>query len=981
MKSLAQLSLSIKKFNRFGVSPIFQNGLNHSTVINVKPIFRSYSSSSSSSSSSSLSSPTYTDNTTTKKYILNGYIDKNSTKKTDPIFEKIIEDALSCGEEKKILAVNKILGCIDSYDQEIIISYSVPISKLINQLLTMEKLDEALNLFNHFHKNVIKNNLYSKNSGYFKKSKGFEFILNYYLKKNMIDELGNFYINNIKEYSPFIESKELSDFLRDLSKVSFDKFSELVYYIYDNSLLSKEFSINVLIRSLVVDKYTDDTFNKFFSYHTEKWGKITGKHIPDLLTFLILNKRIPPILQLFDNADLTDASAFPSRHIQHLLKLFGKQEKDEELLYQHQSLIFSILRNQTPQQITEILFFYNTFADIKEMKNEFKITRQLLSRLNNDFLHSLPPPTLKLVIDGLVQLFLTANCYEKALYWFNVNTTVLGNEISKESIISFIIYHRSIPDVTKTTGITTNTNNNTNTNTETKTEIGTNDKKVDTEINNNLFVNKKEYCRFWEELLAKILNVPKKQNYSDKELGINLSDYKKFTSINPYSILESIYYITYEKNSREIKEIIETKRKLKQRVDFVNDSNLSLLLKNDNVKGSEIFNFLNDNYLKNSQLPFGTLLLDSILKIIRIDKKNINNNNNNKVKEGEEFREEEEKSNISGYYDNNDSGYSRLANKEINFIQPMLGEIKNILIINKKDFDNQYNQILSVLPKLASKEELSEREYQALRVSLLNLHYYRSKETAVECVNTVITMIENDITIPFDVLEQTCWSLLEFRYELEGKVEKLTLLYKFIEKVTRENPKFEAGYLVILNYLIDSRKFEKALSFISMNENFKHTYDTLKLQTKCLLENKGELDPDWKSFLDENVLSLDKFGNYSFILNQIILNLIYTGSTKNFYNFEDTVLKAIPYQNQLINLSDEALESIILCHRDSLPDIQFYITNCFHIYTMFDFKYHIERSFKKNHHVSKYLVSDLLKFYRSYPVGYSTDYLKNSIFK
>ncbi|KAM9956756.1 hypothetical protein ACTFIR_003487 [Dictyostelium discoideum] len=993
MKRLSLLS-TINKLNKFGISPIYQYGLNSTTLRNILTIQqRSYTSLSSAPSIPAPPSPSSSSAPTTSS----SSPTTTSTFSNDSKYKKNyrLERAISTTEiEKKKLIINEILQ-----SGRLLVNVKI-ISTLLFQLKDLD-ISLALKLFDKYHndmichienkKEIIKQEEKERDEEEIQslhrvQLQPFEILLGHYVKKQDLDGLETFCLKYISEYEVYVGSKRFVTVLEFFCKASFEKFTEFVFRLYNIDSIASSLSISTMITSLLVQRYSNVGFNRFFDYHIERWGPITGKDASDIFAFLIPTKDIKTIVKVLNcidsNKSKNNSTKLGSKMIVNLFKLFSKSEKDIPTLVRYQDLIFKEMRKLDPKEITDIIFFYNVFAVSNFYKGEFKINRQFLSRLHNEFLRTLPKETTKLIIDDLVKYFLITNHYEKSLYWFNANSTIFDNEISKASIFSFITYHTlqldniniKLEDLTRQTPTTA-------------TEIiGEKEKEMlGTEIE-ELLINKKkieEYRQFWRETLKLSEN-----ETFDKYLGMAKSVYSDFKNLNPSEILKSVYYIP-EGYEEILSQKVDYKRQLKFNRDYLHDTTLSAMLKNDNFKGSEIFHYLSDNFLNKSQLPFGTLLLDTILKIQSLNKRenqkvnNNNNNNNDDIKkeeeeeeEGEEEKTEEKKSDISGYWENNDSGFSRLTNKEINFIQPMLEGIKNDLILDRDLFDERYDQILSTVQQLLLLPEFGKNEIQILRVSLLNLYFYKTEESMVDYLKIVIQMIENDYTIPFDVFEQTCWLVLEHYSKLvdSGSVENITLLLKFIEKFTRENPTFEIGYLIVLKYLCSRGKYSIALSYIRLNPNFRNTRDTLLIETNCLLGLEEE-STNWKEFFDR-IKSFEKFENLAFLFNPIIKHL--DKYSKELLDFENTVLTKHPYCSSLINIDNEAFETLIYHNRNDPVQLKYYNRSCLQPYQTTDFLFFIDQT---NNLERREFIKDTIEKCRPDVTRYSTEYLNESLNK
>ncbi|KAM9992484.1 hypothetical protein ACTFIY_009942 [Dictyostelium cf. discoideum] len=1010
MKRLSLLS-TINKLNKFGISPIYQYGLNSTTLRNsiITIQKRSYTSLSSSPPSTPPSVPTTTSTFSN---------DSKSKKNYEYSYqlESKLSRAISTREiEKKKLIIDGVLQ-----SDKLLVNVKI-VSTLLSQLNEYD-ISLALKLFDKYHNDMIChienkkemiNNQKEKEkesdeeeiqSLYRAQSQPFEIILGHYIKKKDTDGLEKFCMKYISAYGGYVGSKRFVTVLEFFCQASFEKFTEFIFRLYSIESIAEGLSINTMIVSLLVQKYSNDGFNRFFDYHIERWGHITGKDASDIFVFLIPTKDLKTIVKVLNSIDSSknDTTKLRSKVIINLFKLFSKTEKDITILVRCQDLLFKEMKKLEPKEIAETIFFYNVFAVIAYYKGEFKITRQFLSRLHSEFLTTLPKETTKIIINHLVKYFLSTNHYEKSLYWFNANSTIFANEISKSSIFNFIAYHtlqldkinKKIENLTRQTTTTTTT-------TTTSEIIGEKEKEMlVTEIEEYLTNKKKneEFLQFWR----KTLKLSENETYDDKYLDMEKSVYSDFKNLDPSEILKSAFHTP--EGYEGILSQVNYKRQLKFNKDYLHDITLSTMLKKDNFKGSEIFHYLNNNFLNKSQLPFGTLLLDTILKIQSLDKRenqkvnnnndndnnndnndnNNNNNNNNDIKKEEEEEEEKEadenkdekKSDISGYWENNDSGFSKLTNKETNFIQPMLEGIKNDLILDRDLFDERYDQILSTAQQLLLLPELGENEIQILRLSLLNLYFYKTEESMVDYLKIVIDMIENDHTIPFDVFEQTCWLVLEQYSKLvnNGSVENITLLLKFIEKFTRENPTFEIGYLIVLKYLCSRGKYSLALSYIRLNPNFRNTRDTLLIETNCLLQLNEE-STNWKEFFDR-IKSFEKFENLAFLLNPIIKHL--EKYPNELIDFENSVLTKHPYCSSLINIDNEALEALIYHHRKDPVQLKYYTRSCLQPYQTTDFLFFIDQA---NNLGSREFIKDKIKKCRPDVTRYSTEYLNETLNK
>ncbi|KAM9968861.1 hypothetical protein ACTFIW_000264 [Dictyostelium discoideum] len=812
MKRLSVLS-TINKLNKFGISPIYQYGLNSTTLRNIITFQqRSYTSSLSStppplspspspSSASPSESPSPSALPSASPSPLPTIAPTFDEKYSYQLISKVSEAIYTQEMEEKKLIVNEIIQ-----SDKLLVSQLT--SRLLLQLIDYD-ISSALKLFDKYHNDLMfhienKEKMINQEEGkerdeettwYFHKSQlqPLEIMLEYYVRKQDFDGLEAFCVKYISAYRSYALSKPFFNIVKIFWKTEFEKFTEFVFRLYDiNSFVSPKSSIFAMTSLLAVQKDSNESFNRFFNYHIERWGPITSKNASHFLYFLIATndlKTITNVLNCIDSS-ITDTTKFKPHVIINLFRVFSKFKKNIPILVE--DLILKQMKKLDPKEIAGIIFFYNLIIDNTHYKSGFEINKRLLSRLHDEFLRTIPKETIKLIIDDLVKYFLSANHYEKSLYWFNANSTIFANEISKASIFSFIAYHNLQLDK-----INIEIKNLTTTTTEKEKE---NEKKI-LEIEEYL-INKKrieEYRQFWR----KTLKLSENQTFNDKYLCVEESVYSDFKNLNPSEILESIYHLP--EGYEEI---------LSQKVDY----------------------------------KLGTLLLDTILKIQSLDKRENQKEDKEQVDEKDEKVNEskdEKKSYISDYWENNDSGFSRLTNKEINFIQPMLEGIKNDLILDRVEFDERYVQMLSIAQQLSLLPQFSKNEIQILRVTLLNLYFYKTEESMVDYLKIVIEMIKNHHTIPFDVFEQTCWLVLELYNKLvnNGSVD-ITMLVDFIEKFTRENPTFEIGHLIILNSLYSLQKYSRALSHIRSNPNLRNTHDTLLIEIECLLQLDRNTQPE-----------------------------------------------------------------------------------------------------------------------------------------
>ncbi|KAM9968865.1 hypothetical protein ACTFIW_000268 [Dictyostelium discoideum] len=962
MKRLSLLS-TINKINKFGISPIYQYGLNSTTLRNIITIQpRSYtsisptpspppspppSSSSASPSSSASASPSPSQSPSSQSAspspsplptIAPAFEEKYSYQLISKLLEVIYTQEM---EEKKLIV------------NEIIQSYKLLVMKrtsgLLLQLIDYD-ISLALKLFDKYHNDLMchienkKEMINQQEEKEKERDEGiikhfntyqlqpFEIMLEYYVRKEDLDGLEAFCVKYISEYKSYAFSEPFFDIVKHFWKTEFEKFNEFIFRLYDiKSFASPNLSISIMILSLAVGEDSSQGFNRFFNYHIERWGPITGEDASNIFKSLIPTNDLRSIANVLN---CINSDKLRPHMVIDLFRVFSKSEKDIPTLVGYQDLIFKQMKKLDPKEIAGIIFFYNLIIDNTNYQDRFEINKQLLSRLHDEFLRTLPKETIKVIIDDLVKHFLSTNHYEKSLYWFNENSTIFANEISKASIFSFIAYHNLQLDK-----INIEIKNLTTTTTEI---IGEKENEKENEISEigEYLINKKkieEYRQFWR----KTLKLSGNQTFNDKYLCVEESVYSDFKNLNPSEILKSIYHLP-EGYEEILDQKVENKHQLKLNKDYHNlcDITLSAMLKNDNFKGSEIFHYLNDNFLNKSQLPVGTLLLDTILKIQSLDKReNQKEDKEQKEDEKENDDDDKKKSYISGYWENNDSGFSRLTNKEINFIQPMLERIKNDLILDRDVFDQRYAQMLSRAQQLSLLPELSKNEIQILRVILLNVYFYKTEESRVNYLKIVIQMIKNHHTIPFDVFEQTCWLVLEHYSKLvnNGSVD-ITMLVDFIEKFTKDNPTFEIGHLVILNSLYSLEKYSQALSYIESNPNFRNTRDTLLFEINCLLQVNSE-STNWKEFFDR-IESLKKFENLALVIKHLEKN------PKELVDFENSVLTKSPYSTYLINIDKKAFAKLINRHRKNPFQLEYYPRSCLQPSQATDFLFSINKEKK-----------------------------------
>ncbi|KAM9968864.1 hypothetical protein ACTFIW_000267 [Dictyostelium discoideum] len=931
MKRLSLLSTK-NKLNKFGISPIYQYGLNSITLRNIITIQqRSYTSLFSLLSSSPSPSPSpSTSASASASASASPTINSTFEKKFSYQFEKKVSKAVSTIEmKKKKLIVNEIIQ-----SDKLLSMRLTPI--LLLQLADYD-ISLALKLFDKYHNDMI-HNIGNKKEGDEETIKNFnkyqlrplEVMLEHYVRKQDIDGLEAFCVKYISAYRAYAFSEPFFNIVKHFWKTEFEKFTEFVFRLYDiESFASPISSISIMILLLEVQKDSNESFNRFYNYHIERWGPITSEDASYIFEKVSDLKSIVNVLNCIDGPNKTDTKLMPKVIVNpfkpyvyiNLFRVFSKSEKDTTILAGYRDLIFKQMRKLDPKQIAGIIFFYNLLIDNAQYKSEFGITKQFLSRLHDEFLRTLPKETIKLIIDDLVKYFLSVNDYEKSLYWFNANSAIFANETSKTIIFSFIAYHTS-------------------------------------QLQSNKIEEKKieEHCQFWR----KTLKLSENETSNDKYLCVEESVYSELKNINPSRILKSIYYLPegYEK-------ILNRKDDFKDKFKLIfskNHHNITLLtmLENDTVKGFEIFHYLNDNFLRKSEIPFGTLLLDTILKIQSFDKRENQKEDKEQVDEKDEKVNEsndEKKSYISDYWENNDSGFSRLTNKEIGFIQPMLEGIKNDLILDRDLFDERYVQMLSRAQQLSLLPELSKNEIQTLRVTLLNLYFYKTEKSMVEYLKIVIQMIKNHHTIPFDVFEQTCWLVLDHSSKLvnNGSVENITMLVDFIEKFTRDNPTFGIGHMAILNSLYSLQKYSQALSYIESNPNFRNTRDTLLFEIKCLLQLNRK-STNWNKFLDR-VESLKKFENLAFLLNSIIIHL--EKHPKELGDFEKSVLTKYPYSFYLTKIDNDAFETLIYHNRNDPFQLGYYARSCLPPYQATSFLFSIHQ--KKISEIDREFIKDEIK--------------------
>ncbi|KAM9956755.1 hypothetical protein ACTFIR_003486 [Dictyostelium discoideum] len=940
MKRLSLLS-TINKLNKFGISPIYQYGLNSTTLRNIITIqqrpYTSLSSTPPSSppeppSSSPSSAPSSAPSSTPPLAPPLAPPSAPTTTSTSENYQLKLSKAISTKEIKeKKLIVNEIL------QSDILPDFTQLLSRLILQLIEYD-ISLVLKIYDKYHNNItcyIENKKATKNQQEEKERNGgeierflfnksqlepFNTILKYYLRKQDYDGLEAFCMKYISEYGYYFGSRLFFSIVECFCKNSFERFTEFVFRLYDNKLLVPEpsawrLSFSTMVESFAVQKYSNEAFNRLFNYHIERWGPITSEDASYIFEYLIATKDLKSIvkaLNFIDSGIINTAKLTPHMIID-FFRVFSKSEKDTTILVGYQDLIFKQMKKLDPKEIAGIIFFYNLIIDNTHYQDRFGINKQFISRLHDEFLRTLPKETIKVIIDDLVKYFLSTNHYEKSLYWFNANSTIFSNEISKTVVFSFIAYHTS-------------------------------------QLLSHQIEEKRieEYCQFWR----KTLKLSENETFNDKYLGMEESVCSEFKNLNPSEILKSIYNLP--KGYEEIlAQKVDYKGQLVFSIDYHNIT-LSAMLKNDTFKGSEIFHYLNDNFLNKSQLPVGTLLLDTILKIQSLDKRENQKEDKEQVDEKDEKVNESKdnkKSYISGYWENNDSGFSRLTNKEINFIQPMLKGIKNDLILDRDLFDERYVQMLSRAQQLSLLPELGKNEIQILRVTLLNVYFYKTEESMVEYLKIVIQMIKNHHTIPFDVFEQTCWLVLEHSCKLvgNGSVENITMLVDFIEKFTKDNPTFEIGHLVILNYLYSLQKYSQALSYIESNPNFRNTHDTLLIETKCLLQ-LDQKSINWREFFDR-IESLKRFENLAFLFNPIITH--FKTYPKELDEFENSVLTKYPYSTYLVGIDSRAFETLIYHHINNPTQWRYYAVKCLQPYQAIDFLFSINQ--EKNSEIENLL--------------------------
>ncbi|KAM9968860.1 hypothetical protein ACTFIW_000263 [Dictyostelium discoideum] len=915
MKRLSLLS-TINKLNKFGISPIYQYGLNSTTLRNIITIQqRSYTSLSSTPSPPSVSpspsapsssppppspssSPPSVSPPSPSSSPPSPSSPPPSVSPSPPSATKI--STISNGSKS-----NKYIEVLKS-DKQVL-------SKLLLGLVNTD-MPLALRLFDKYHKDSSdlqkKNKNKEEKSFYTFRLQSLEIILESYVKKNDYDGLEAFFKKYISEYKTYFFSKQFLD--------------------------------------LVSDK----TFNRLLSHHIGP-DKITDAQ-RTLASLLPTNdlKSIANVLNFIDPAVKIRTSI-----IINLFRVFSKSEKDETLLVEYQDQIFKQMKKLDPKEIAGIIFFCNIIIENTYFKNGFGISKQLLSRLHDEFLRTLPKETIKLVIDDLVKYFLSANHYEKSLYWFNANSTIFANEISKVSIFSFIAYHNLQLDKI-------------NIKLEEIIIIGEKENeilKIEEYLNNKKRIE--EYCQFWR----KTLKLSENETFNDKYLGMVESAYSEFKNLNPSEILKSIYKLdsAYE---RLLNRKYDYKLLLQFNKGYHHDITLSAMLKNDSFKGLEIFHYLNDNFLNKSQLPVGTLLLDTILKIQSLDKRENQKEDKEKVDEKNvkvDRKINKKKLYISDYWVNNDSGFSRLTNKEINFIQPMLEGIKNDLILDRDVFDERYVQMLSRAQQLSLLPELSKDEIQILRVTLLNLYFYKTEESMVDYLKIVIEMIKNRHAIPFDVFEQTCWLVLEHYSKLSigGSVD-IKMLVDFIREFIKKNKTFEIGHLAILYSFYSLQKYSIVRSYIESNPNFRNTHDPLLIETKCLLQY-DQKSINWKEFFDR-IESLKKFGNLAFLFDPIIKH--FEKRPKELLDFENSVLTKHPYSTYLVGIDNQSFAILIRRHINDPVQMKYYAKSYLQPSQVTDFLFSIEENKKlgnkeiigediEKHRLSKYTTRNLKDFF------------------
>ncbi|KAM9968863.1 hypothetical protein ACTFIW_000266 [Dictyostelium discoideum] len=1003
MKRLSLLS-TITKLNKFGISPIYQYGLNSTTLRNIITIQqRSYtsisstppssppsSSSSSSSSSPPSASPSASASASSASASPSAPAPASPSSSQFPTITSTFEEKYSYLLKPKS---SKAISPQEMKKKKLIVNEIIQSDKLLDMQLTSTLLLQltdydislALKLFDKYHNDLIRHignkkemiNQEGKEKDeeiieYFNKSQlqPLEIMLEYYVRKQDIGGLEAFCVKYISAYKSYFLSKPFFEMVKNFWKTEFEKFTEFVFRLYDiKSFASPKSSIFAMTSLLAVQNDSNESFNRFFNYHIERWGPITSEDASNIFEYLIATNDFKTIANVLNctNSSRLDTTKFKPYVIVNLFKFrdFSESEQNNPIFARYQNLIFKQMKKLDTKEITGIIFFYNLLIDSPHCQGRFEINKQLLSRLRNEFLRTLPKETIKVIIDDLVKYFLSINQYEKSIYWFNANPTILANEISKASIFSFIAYHNlqldkiniEIKNLTTTTTEIIGEKENEKENEKKKLEIEeylTNKKKIE------------EYRQFWR----KTLKLSENQTFYDEYLGMVKSVYSELKNINPSEILESIYHLP-EIYEEILARKVDYQQQLKLNKDYHHNITLSAMLKNDNFKGSEIFNYLNFNFLNKSQLPVGTLLLDTILKIQSLDERGTQKEDKEQVDEKDEKvykKKDNKESYISDYWENNDSGFSRLTNKEIRFIQPMLEGIKNDLILDRVEFDERYVQMLSIAQQLSLLPELGKDEIQILRVILLNLYFYKAEKSMVDYLKIVIEMIKNHHTIPFDVFEQTCWLVLEnsqycSKLPINYSNENITMLVDFIKKFTKENPTFEVGYLVILNSFYSLKKYNKVLSYIELNTNFRNTRDTLLLRTKCTLQINRKTT-NWKEYLDR-IESLKKFENLVFLLNPITQHL--NDHRRELDIFRYTVLTKPPYSTYLINI-DRAFERLIYDHRYDLVRLEYYARICLQPSQATEFLRSVKK--QKKSLENRTFIQDLIKKYITIKINY-----------
>ncbi|KAM9992485.1 hypothetical protein ACTFIY_009943 [Dictyostelium cf. discoideum] len=564
MKRLSLLS-TINKLNKFGISPIYQYGLNSTTLRNsiITIQKRSYTSLSSTPPSAPSPSPSAPSPSEPSPSALSPSEPSPSALSPSPPApsrpnsenkqSELLKEAISSEKEKRKLIVNKIIQ-----SKKTIVESNELTSTLLSELITYDK-SLALKLFDRYHSDLIDSNKKKENFG--KKIKErteeeiqmyfynnylgpFETILKYCASKRDVDGLEAFCLNYISEYEFYIFSTPFFAISKKCWRIKFEKFNEFVFRICDDKSLS---SPNLITRAMVSILKLEKRggchmpLDKLLNTHIERWGPITSKDGAfKILRHLILTKDVNAITKVLNNINLkiTDNSVLKPQAIVSFSLLFNFQKYG--ILVKYQDLLFNEMKKLLPNEVAALIFFFNVLTHNIDYEGEFRIKKRALSRLNNEFLKTLPKETTKIIIDQLVKYFLSINHYEKSLYWFSANSTMFENKISKVSTFNFIAHHtlqleklnKKIEDLTRQTTTTTTT-------TEIIREI---EEEKGNETLEKLQINIKKYEES-RQLWRKTLKLSENQTYDDKYLSIERDVYSEFIKIKPSEILESINHL------------------------------------------------------------------------------------------------------------------------------------------------------------------------------------------------------------------------------------------------------------------------------------------------------------------------------------------------------------------------------------------------------------------------------------------------------